>query len=182
MTGLLHYLKPARVFEFGTNRGRTTRLIAERTPQETQIFTLDLPPEVLRQAASFRRMPIDRPGEAFQGLPVAAKITQLLGDSRTFDYRPYYGTMDFIFIDANHTYEGVASDTAHAFRMLRPGGTIIWDDYHPAWPGVMRCVEELAASELEIAHVAGTRFAHFRGEIGDTIPISQSDSAVSEKN
>lgn len=51
-------------------------------------------------------------------------------DSKTFDYRPYLETCDLVFIDGDHSYEGVRSDTENAFRLLRDDrSVIVWHDY-----------------------------------------------------
>lgn len=52
---------------------------------------------------------------------------------------------DWIFIDADHSYEGCAGDI-RAFRpLLIPGGLLSGHDYAENWPGVRRAVDELAA-------------------------------------
>jgi predicted O-methyltransferase YrrM len=38
-------------------------------------------------------------------------------------------TFDVIFIDGSHLARDVFMDTALAWRLLRPGGVLIWDDY-----------------------------------------------------
>jgi predicted O-methyltransferase YrrM len=50
-------------------------------------------------------------------------------DSKTFDYTPYLGTCDLVFIDGDHSYDGVRSDTERAFRLLRDDrSVIVWHD------------------------------------------------------
>lgn len=152
-------------FEFGTNRGRTSWTVARNNPEIT-VYTLDLPLDQQSADTTFRLESCDecfRPGtacgEAFLDTPEAARITQLWGDSATFDYSPYEGSMDLIYIDGAHTYEYVKSDTANALAMLSPSGTIVWDDYAPH-PGVYRLVTELAPSvDHPVYHVFGTRLA-----------------------
>ena len=46
-----------------------------------------------------------------------------------------------MLVDAGHEYEFVKADTETALRLIRPGGTILWDDYDPGWPGVVRAVD-----------------------------------------
>ena len=36
---------------------------------------------------------------------------------------------DFIFIDGSHEFADIAQDTRNAFRLLKPGGVIVWHDY-----------------------------------------------------
>lgn len=51
---------------------------------------------------------------------------------------------DMIYIDAAHEYEEVAADIRNWWKILRPGGIMIGDDYQTVWPGVIRAVEEAA--------------------------------------
>lgn len=153
-------------FEIGTSLGRTAWTVARHLP-DVRVWTLDVPPteDVDRTALElgaddrtyFR--PADRCGEAFLGTDENERITQLWGDSARFDYSPYAGKMDFVYIDGAHSYQYVRSDSARAFEMLSPGGTIVWDDYITS-PGVYEYLQELAPSlERPIFHLIGTRMA-----------------------
>jgi hypothetical protein len=51
----------------------------------------------------------------------------------------------------------VMNDTRAALRMLRPGGTIAWDDY-PTWPGVYAALTEIAPTlPGKALHILTTR-------------------------
>lgn len=52
------------------------------------------------------------------------------------------GWADFIFIDAGHSYAACASDIQNYLPKLAPGGWFGGHDYHHAFPGVMRAVNE----------------------------------------
>ena len=78
----------------------------------------------------------------------------------SFDFSPYYGKIDFVFIDANHSYAYVRSDTENALRTLSPEGVILWHDYDFIHPGVFRLINELAR-EKRIFYVERTRYALF---------------------
>jgi hypothetical protein len=58
-----------------------------------------------------------------------SKITRLYGDSATFDFAPYHGTIDLFFIDGAHSYEYVRSDTINALACCHPGSIIAWHDF-----------------------------------------------------
>lgn len=146
--------RPRNIFEFGTFQGRTTLNFALNSPAHARIVTLDLPREDLEktrlQIDFADRKHIDKPvsGEFFlkSALPVKKKISQVFGDSAVFDFSPYAGTMDFIFIDGSHHYEYVKNDSEKALGLLKKRkGIIIWHDYG-YWPGVTRALNELARS------------------------------------
>lgn len=52
------------------------------------------------------------------------------------------GTVDYVWIDANHNYEPVVADIAAWTKKIRPGGAIGGHDYTPEYPGVQRAVRE----------------------------------------
>lgn len=50
-------------------------------------------------------------------------------------------SLDFVFIDADHTYEGVLADIDAWQRKVRPGGMLLGHDYNPGgFPGVVAAV------------------------------------------
>jgi predicted O-methyltransferase YrrM len=70
------------------------------------------------------------------------RIHQLTGDTLTFDFTPYAGTCDLVFLDADHGYEGTRIDTGNAMTLLRPGGTLVWHDCFAE--GVQRFLEQFS--------------------------------------
>lgn len=154
-------------FEIGTFDGRTTLNLAANTPSECHIYTLDLPASGMGdtglQIAQADAKYIDKPGSGarFRESLYATRITQLLGDSARFDFGPYEGKCDLVFVDGAHSYDYVKSDTEVALRLLKPdGGVILWHDYaSPWWPGVTRALNELYADRPEfqsMRHIKGT--------------------------
>jgi predicted O-methyltransferase YrrM len=137
--------RPKRIFEFGTYDGATTRWLADTVP-DAEVLTFDLPADLRgewEQATLVGGAPgADGLGARFKGTPAESRITQLLGDSRTYDFSGYAGLMDMVIVDAGHSYECAHADTENALRMLSPGGVIVWDDYE--WPGVLQAVDEAA--------------------------------------
>jgi predicted O-methyltransferase YrrM len=158
---------PKRIFEFGTFDGATTLLLARAVPS-AEVFTLDLPPEtfVAPEAFGYPRSPEnfesphDEVGHEFLGTQQSDRITQLFGDSRTFDYSDYVGRMDLVLVDAGHGYEEASADTENALRLAGPSGVVIWDDYIPMWPGVIQAVNEAAARhDFRVIRLRGTGLA-----------------------
>ena len=161
---------PRMIFEFGTFNGRTALNLAANSPEGARVFTLDLPKTELHRA-TYELQPIEKKfvdkassGDLFKDRPEASKITQLFGDSAEFDYAPFLGTMDFVFVDASHSYEYVLNDSRIALRLLRSGqGTILWHDYGRPhwWPGVTGALNELKdeAPFQHLLHIEGTSLA-----------------------
>ena len=168
LAAICKHVRPKRIFEIGTYMGVSALVMAMSTPPETAVFTLDLDPsarETHRHGSGTGGFPPFTLGSVYQGTPFAQKIHQLFGNSITFDYSGFVGSVNLVFIDADHTYDFVKSDTEHAFELLAPGGVIIWDDYlwgerHPECAGVMRCLNELSQSR-RCYQIDGTRFAAY---------------------
>lgn len=172
MMRLVREYEPTGIFEIGTFDGRTTLNMAANAPATATIVTLDLPAGQLENVAlptdmgdsTYSEKPSS--GARFANSPLANKITQVYGDSATYDFSPYVGKMDYVFIDGSHSYEYVLSDTAIARKLLRNGkGWILWDDYG-VWPGVTRALNELYDTDPHFSglrHVNGTPLAliHF---------------------
>ena len=51
-------------------------------------------------------------------------------------------SLDFVFIDADHSYTGVARDLPAWWPKIRPGGLLCGHDFAPKFPGVIRAVRE----------------------------------------
>jgi|WetSurMetagenome_2_1015567.scaffolds.fasta_scaffold225204_2 hypothetical protein len=147
-------LAPQRIFEIGTFNGKTTvNLAANMNPMGT-VLTLDLP---LQKGLStvLRAHPWDEDlvasresGRHFRDSVYASRILQLWGDSASFDYGPYQGTIDLVFVDGSHSYDYVMSDSRKAITLLRGGkGSILWHDYGTAWHDVTRALNELYKSD-----------------------------------
>ncbi len=165
-------LEPKTVFEIGTYRGRTALNFALNSPPDCTVYTLDLPPaskpEAMERACKADAKLIDRsrPGIDYEGTDVVGKIVQLYGDSRTFDFTPYWGKIDLLFVDGAHDYEAVRLDTKNGLRMLKPGGVILWDDFadYGDYNDVTRAVLSLIPGE-EVIEVDHTHIALHRPKL-----------------
>ena len=56
---------------------------------------------------------------------------------------------DFIYIDANHSYESVKQDIILAKKLIKPNGIIAGHDYRETYQGVIKAVKE-EFSEVKI--------------------------------
>jgi predicted O-methyltransferase YrrM len=123
-----------QVFEIGTYDGRSSRAMAMNLPEQGRLFTLNLPPGQDANEAGERtgdsvlNVKVVS-GQRFLATPEAARIEQIFGDSATFDFGPFEGRMDLVFIDGSHTRAYAESDTAIARRLVKAsGGWVVWHD------------------------------------------------------
>jgi len=88
--------------------------------------------------------------------PVAAEKVQIYqGESAAVLDRlpPVY---DLVFIDGSHDQASVRADAAGAIPLLRPGGLLVFHDYHEIDPGVVAAVDELVAAGAAIIGRCGS--------------------------
>ena len=65
--------------------------------------------------------------------------------------------MDAVFVDGAHIFEYVRNDSEKGWRMLRSGGVLIWHDFRPQTPDVMRHVLQ---SDFNARRIDGTTLAY----------------------
>jgi precorrin-6B methylase 2 len=166
------------MFEFGTCTGHTSYLWARNSAPDAKVVTLTLAPEQIssyQADGSDAKQSFEHAKEAsvyttfrYTGTDVEGKVTQLYGDSKTFDETPYLGAFDLIFVDGSHALSYVISDTAKAMRMLKPGGMIFWHDYTPlkgrGTIGVYRYLNELSRT-LPLVHLNRTTLVAYRSPV-----------------
>lgn len=125
--------QPKRIFEIGTFRGVTSN------------FLLDLLPQSELVSIAYVKRFFDRSTYNNSGLgkqDVGAFVTeqnrprfhQLYGDSHKLvpgELISKFGRFDFVFIDGDHTLDGVIQDTKLAEQIVSPDGVIGWHDANP---------------------------------------------------
>ena len=152
-----------RYFEIGSWRGES---VANVATVAKECISLSLSDEEMRQAGWGE--PYVATAKFFsRHLP---NVVHIGHDSRTFDYTPYLGTCDLVFIDGDHSYDGVRSDTEHAFRLLRDErSVIVWHDYMRTseedvlWGVVAGLLTAPRRTPPAIYHVSNTLCAGIQG-------------------
>lgn len=139
--------KGGRVAEIGTLAGTFSRRILEAgAPKELHLVDLDFD-ALAGEVADDPRVTLHR-GFSHE---VLAKFPD--------------ASLDWIYIDADHSYEGVRRDAAAAASKVRPGGYLVFNDYAHIDPnfgqyGVHRAVTEFAIERRwPFAYFAFDRFA-----------------------
>jgi predicted O-methyltransferase YrrM len=161
---LCQAIKPKVIFEIGTLTGYTAAHMALNC-DDCKIYTLDLPKDGKPTLATTMidgamiKMREQTKRYLWEDMDIAQKIQPLFGDSASFDYSPYYGSVDLFFIDGAHSYEYVRSDTVNAMKCCHPGSVIAWHDFGRAGVnGVSRWLVEFS-KQHQIHSVPGGSLA-----------------------
>ncbi len=158
------YLRPQRILEIGTGTGEGTLIMVDHAAEGARVDTLDLGSAESSLGMQSHDQPLGASavGEAFRDTPLESSIVQHLGDSATFDFAPFRGAMDLVFVDGAHTLEYVRGDSRVALSVLAPGGTVIWDDCHLYHPEVSQGLASLLRAGHPVRRLETTRFAVLR--------------------
>lgn len=112
-----------KYFEIGTWRGESVCNVADVAKE---CYTLNLAPAQILDLTKNQKY-ADAHFFFSKDLP---NVTQLLGDSKTFDYAGLNKKFDVIFIDGNHHYDFVKSDTEKVFQnLVHEDSIVVWHDY-----------------------------------------------------
>lgn len=136
LTDLIGQRRPKTVVEIGTAQGGTLILWCRQADPQATIVSIDLPGGIHGGGYPYWKSWI------YQRFPLTTQKLHLLrGDSHQPEMRarlksvlPGDGLVDFLFIDGDHTYNGVKADFEMYSGLVRPGGLIAFHDIckHPA--------------------------------------------------
>jgi predicted O-methyltransferase YrrM len=132
---LLQTSAPKRSLEIGTNYGGTLFLLCALSPADAKIISVDLPYGLfgggypLRKIPLFRKFARDRQQlhlmRADSHSPeTKQRVIELLDGEK----------LDYLFVDADHTYSGVQQDFQMYSPLVRSGGMVAFHDivtYNP---------------------------------------------------
>ena len=158
-------LQPRKLFEIGTFDGNTTRRLAEAAPADAVVHTIDLPESAFDATQSPESFSGSRVGERYADSPARSKIKQVRADATTYDFTPFHGQIDFVFVDAAHDYRHGLCDSRTALKLVKPGGTIVWHDFEPYWSGLVHAICE-ATRGMPLKRLDGTSMAVLRVPTG----------------
>lgn len=132
---LLAKLRPKLVCEIGTGGGGTLFLFSKVSSLDARIVSIDLPggsfggvyPEwkiPLYNSFALGRQKIHLIHGSSHNSSTVFKLKTILGQRK----------IDFLFIDGDHTYEGVKRDFQMYSKLVRPNGIIAFHDIVPGPP------------------------------------------------
>lgn len=134
---LLKDLKPKTILEIGTERGGTLFLFTSIADPEATILSVDLLGGPFGGGYPEWKIPLYQSFARNE-----QKIKLLRGDShnaKTFELvkTTLDGKVDFLFVDGDHTYEGIKKDFEMYSPLVREGGLIAFHDIieHPPETG-----------------------------------------------
>jgi len=102
---LVHNLSAPYIVEIGTMRGGTTKLLEEAN-QSGVVFTVDLAPNIETS--------------------LGERAHSIVADSTKIEVN--VDSVDLLFIDGNHFYEGVKADWDNWNKAVKIGGHIVFHD------------------------------------------------------
>lgn len=144
-------IKNGIIFEIGTACGYSAMALALASKTST-VYTLDnyctwfAKDDKVTDLKAFQELQRKDVFEALERcdkqyhLGVSKRVKQIIADSYTYEWK--YGEIDFMFIDGNHTYEGVKNDFERFSPYLKKNGFIIFHDYQRC-KGVKKYVDTL---------------------------------------
>lgn len=117
---MLRYLpKHGKVAELGTQKGEFAKKIWQIcAPRELHLYDLSF-----RQPAH----PFDL--EYFSGMIDTGSVVLHEGDSSTSLAQMPDGHFDWIYVDADHAFDGVVKDIAVAGKKIKASGFLVFNDY-----------------------------------------------------
>lgn len=162
LCGLVAVVKPRTVVEFGVNVGRTAQAILEYVAGIESYVGVDVPLGYVTPKEVQRGEVPEQPGVMVKDDP---RFQLLLPEGGSVNLSATdLPECDAVFIDGDHSREGVLNDTTLALQRLRPGGIVIWHDYHTLGTVDVRAVlDEKKRAGWPLHHVEGTWLVYMRG-------------------
>ena len=126
---LIQAAAPKRSLEIGTNYGGTLFLLCTLSPPGASVISVDLPAGQFGGGYPRRKMPL------YRRFPRNGQQLHLIrGDSHTPETLDRVerlltsDKLDYLFIDGDHTYDGVKRDFEMYSPLVRSGGMIAFHD------------------------------------------------------
>jgi len=134
---LARSIPSAKILEIGRLAGGSTILLAAAIDERSKVTSIDINPKDDETLASV----LNRVG-------LAGKVELIVDDANNI--KAENESYDIIFIDGDHSYEGVSRDYNHWKYAVKKGGHMVFHDYDDSCPYVMRLCDEIMENDLGI--------------------------------
>ncbi len=164
LAAIMLYSKPRIIFEIGTYLGVTSDFFLDLLPT-CRVVSIAYPERrwwYLGKRYNNTELSRKQIGSAVKP-ESRARFTQLYGNSHQLQANRLvdeFGRFDIVFIDGDHTRDGVLEDTRLAREVISESGVICWHDANPK--PKYRAVREFLEAELQLNAIA-TRDTYIGG-------------------
>lgn len=169
---LTRRLGPATIAEIGRFKGGSTFLIAAAMDESSELWSYDLHVKLTQEV---RGAELDEElRDALRRYGLDERVHLVVADSRSAEPPPQ--PCDLVYVDGDHSYEGVRGDYDHWRRFVRPGGNLLFQDaaapreFSTRHEGVARLMEEIAIED-------GRYFTRVGGA-GSIVHFARTDAPV----
>lgn len=151
---IIKSLSARNILEIGRFTGGSTIVLATAAGAAAKIDSVDKTPQ---DDATLSRI--------LKTLQLEKRINLIADDANNLPVREE--SYDLIFIDGDHSYEGVSKDYLRWRKALKNSGHLVFHDYEESEPGVIKLVDEVR--ERDRKHFREVRqvgsLVHFKKEI-----------------
>lgn len=139
----------AQVVELGCFQGKSSVAIASVLPPEGRLFCVDMfrgmilqPGQVKPPIEEVIRINVTAFENNIEKFGVKEKVDFVVMSTTEAANKFEANSIDLLFIDADHSYEGVMADLQNWYPKLKAGGWLFCDDYGVEnFPGVARAIK-----------------------------------------
>jgi len=161
LLSLVASVTPSCMVEIGVNEGGTAQELLQGVPSIQKYIGVDVPPGYKFTCKVQRNEAPRNPGCLVRDRSRFRLVLRPNGSRDLFPSDFPKGAVDVFFIDGDHSRQAVIHDTILARSVVRPGGLIIWHDYHDMSTVDVRDVLHMFhKSGEEIVHVENTWLAY----------------------
>jgi predicted O-methyltransferase YrrM len=145
LVSLINSTKAKKILEIGVSGGGTAQSILNHCKGIKSYVGIDIPYEVMPVLPHQKAEQCITPGELVKDKRFKVIVLPKGSHDDSFDWKKL-GKFDLIFIDGDHSYDGVKADTELAHKLIKKGGMIAWHDYNPLdnrVAGVVKYIDEV---------------------------------------
>lgn len=160
VSAIIHLIKSnvtGNIVEIGANRGVTTRNLALNFPDRI-IYGVEY---IGKNRTMIQEQAGECPeGSVFERCEDMPNVVCIHGSGKDVNYGGLVNAQA-VFIDGDHSYEGVKADTLNAFSQIK-SGLLIWHDCseNETWSGVLKWLNEFEnGSGVGVTRVSNSTLA-----------------------